>query len=115
MENTTIIPEIMLIFNTYIVPALVTAFGAFLTWAIAQVKVKLTDKADTDLKKFVVKEVVRCIEQTFINSDKKGNDKLNEAITRAKEWLESKGIKISDAELITLIESSVHELGFIDK
>lgn len=63
---------------------------------------------NTDIKRAVVKDTVRYVEQVF--KDIHGVEKLDAAKDKAVKLLEAKGIKVSDEEMIVLIESAVAEL-----
>lgn len=63
---------------------------------------------NTDIKRAVVKDTVRYVEQVF--RDIHGVEKLDAAKDKAVKLLEAKGIKVSDEEMIVLIESAVAEL-----
>lgn len=56
----------------------------------------------------VIGSVVRATEQVY--KDIHGQEKLHNAEKKVKCILESKGITIPDDEIITLIESTVHEM-----
>lgn len=97
----------MSIFNQYfyqIILFLLLALAAFLG---SQAR-KLRDKViTTEIKQAIVRNVVRFIEQTYI--DIHGPEKLAAAMARASELLQEYGITISEMELITLIEAAVNE------
>ena len=63
---------------------------------------------NTDIKRAVVKDTVRYVEQVF--RDIHGVEKLDAAKDKAVKLLETKGIKVNDEEMIVLIESAVAEL-----
>ena len=62
---------------------------------------------NTQIKRDVVRTVVRCVEQIYV--DLHGQDKLLKAMGRARVILEEKGIDIGDYELTSLIEAAVNE------
>ena len=69
---------------------------------------KLRDKViTTEIKQVIVRNVVRFIEQTYI--DVHGPEKLAAAMARASELLQEYGITITELELVTLIEAAVNE------
>ena len=70
---------------------------------------KLYNKyVNTEVKKSVVRTVVRAVEQIY--KDLHGSEKLEQAIARASHILEDEyGIDIGDYELISLIEAAVNE------
>lgn len=63
--------------------------------------------ADDQIKKDVIKTVVKGIEQLYKNLT--GEEKLDFAVDNASEILQNKGIAISELELRMLIESAVGE------
>ena len=67
-----------------------------------------TKYVDTQTKKEIVKDTVNYVEQVF--KDIHGAEKLEKAKEKALEWLNEKGIKISETELEILIESAVNGL-----
>lgn len=63
---------------------------------------------NTDIKRNIVKDTVKYVEQVF--NDVHGGEKLNLAIEKATELLRAKGIKIDESEIVVLIESAVSEM-----
>lgn len=63
---------------------------------------------NTDIKRNIVRDTVRYVEQVF--NDIHGGEKLNLAIEKASELLRSRGIKIDESEIVVLIESAVSEM-----
>ena len=63
---------------------------------------------NTDIKKAIVRDTVKYVEQVF--KDVHGVEKLDAAKDKAVALLKEKGIKISDEEIIVLIESAVSEM-----
>ena len=61
-------------------------------------------------KKEIVEATVKYIEQIYKGVMVSNEDKLSKAKEKALEWLNSKGLKISDTELDILIESAVNGL-----
>lgn len=59
-------------------------------------------------KKEIVKATVEYVEQVSSTLEKTSEEKFNQAKTKAIEWLNEKGINISDTELEILIESAVN-------
>jgi len=76
---------------------------------LAQAAKRLYEKhVNTDIKRDVVRTVVRCVEQIYV--DLHGRDKLEMAMDRATLILkEDYNISIGDYELISLIEAAVNE------
>ena len=63
---------------------------------------------NTDIKKAIVRDTVKYVEQVF--RDVHGAEKLDAAKDKAVALLREKGVKISDEEIIVLIESAVSEM-----
>ena len=80
------------------------AIPAILTWVGSRINEYFKSKQQEE----IVKKVVSYVEQTC--KAMTSNEKYDEAYLRASEWLESKGLTISDTELQMLIEASVHAL-----
>lgn len=60
-------------------------------------------------KKQIVSDTVKYVEQITKDTSISSKNKLQKAKDKTLEWLNSKGIKISDTELEVLIESAVNE------
>ena len=88
-----------------ILATVITAVASFIGLAI---KNAYTKYVDTKTKKEIVKDTVSYVEQVF--KDVHGIEKLEKAKEKALEWLNEKGIKISETELEILIESAVNSL-----
>jgi intergrase/recombinase len=99
---------IQTILGTYLLPIVGTALSAFCAWLGAKIKSIYQEKANTELKKKIVDDTVQYVEQVF--KDSSSEEKLNQAVKSASEWLQDKGITVTDAELKILIESSVYAL-----
>ena len=97
--------EIITQMITEYLPVILTAV---LTTIVGFMKAKYDKVANDDTKKNVVADTVKYIEQIY--KDIHGKDKLEKAEEKVKELLEEKGIKISDNELVTLIESAVKDM-----
>lgn len=61
----------------------------------------------TEIKQNVCRTVVRFVEQVYV--DLHGPEKLRQAMARASEILLEYGIKITDTELVAMIEAAVNE------
>ena len=83
-------------------------FTGILTVLVGFIRTKYNKLADTDIKKSVIADTVKYIEQIY--KDIHGDEKLDKAEEKAKSLLEEKGIKISNNELVTLIESAVRDM-----
>lgn len=91
-----------------LLPILVTALTTIMSYVGLRLKAAYEKHIDTKEKEAVVKNTVQYIEQVF--GALKGSEKLEKAKITALDWLNEKGIEISDAELTILIESSVKAL-----
>lgn len=100
MENIleTIQPYIL-----EIIVAILTGVASFIGMKIKKV---YEDYVNTKTKKDVVDTTVKYVEQVY--KDIHGAEKLEKAKEKALEWLNEKGISISDTELEILIEASVN-------
>ena len=89
---------------TEYLPVILTAV---MTAIVGFVKSKYTKIANDSIKKDVASTTVKYIEQIY--KDVHGTEKLE----RAKEtMLEEKGVKISDVELVILLESAVKDMNY---
>lgn len=87
---------------TILLPVLATGLTSVISLAV----LKLKSKIDTDLKKTVVEDVVKFVQQVY--SDLNGEEKLNKALETAAATFQKKGLKIGETELRTLIEAAVY-------
>lgn len=90
-----------------ILATVITAVASFIGVSI---KKAYTKYVDTKTKKEIVDSTVKYIEQIYKGVMISNEDKLSKAKEKALEWLNSKGLKISDTELDILIESAVNGL-----
>lgn len=90
-----------------ILATIITAVASFIGMSI---KKAYTKYVDTKTKKEIVDSTVKYIEQIYKGVMISNEDKLSNAKEKALEWLNSKGLKISDTELDILIESAVNGL-----
>jgi LL-H family phage holin len=88
-----------------IMPYVVTIVTAIFAYLAVRIKTKLEEKLNTQAKKEVAEATVNYIQQVYSTLDGKG--KLQKALETATEWLESKGIKVSEAEMTILIEAAI--------
>lgn len=98
----------MEILQNYIFEILVAIITAMMSFIGLRIKNAYTKYIDTQTKKDVVKDTVKYIEQVY--KDIHGKEKLEMAKRKALDWLNEKGIKISEVELEILIESAVNGL-----
>lgn len=94
--------------TTYLIPAVITLVGAFITWGVAQIKRIFEEKVKDETVRKIVKDVVEYVERTLKTSD--NQEKFDTALSQASDWLDAKGLKISDTELKLLIEGAVNSL-----
>lgn len=92
--------------QNYMLEILATVITAVASFIGVTIKNAYTKYVDTKTKKEIVKATVEYVEQVF--KEIHGEEKLDKAKERAMEWLNEKGIKISDTELEILIESAVN-------
>ena len=86
-------------------PYVVTIVTAVFAYLAVRIKTKLEEKLNTQAKKEVAEATVNYIQQVYSALD--GKEKLQKALETATEWLESKGIKVSEAEMTILIEAAI--------
>lgn len=98
-------PELLQQTITALVPYIVTIVTAIVGYWASQIKKKYNEKLDTEVKKQVVKDTVNYIQQVYETLS--GPEKLQKAIQTSTEWLQEKGIPVTEAELNILIESSI--------
>ena len=94
--------------QNYLFEILATIITALASFIGVSIKNAYTKYVNTKTKKEIVKDTVNYVEQVF--KDIHGKEKLEKAKERALEWLNEKGIKISETELEILIESAVNGL-----
>ena len=95
-----------------ILATVITAVASFIG---VKIKNAYTKYVDTKTKKEIVEATVKYVEQIYKGVMVSNEDKLIKAKEKALEWLNSKGIKISDTELEVLIESAVNGLKATNK
>lgn len=102
------------LFETYLIPAVITAVGALFSWIGVQLKKLYQEHIDTKMKEDIVKSTVQYVQQVY--KDVSGEERLQEAVKTASDWLTSKGLEVSEAELRVLIESAVYSMknGFVN-
>jgi len=94
--------------QNYGLEILMTIITALTSFVGITIKNAYTKYVDTQTKKEIVKSTVCYIEQVYYAMN--GEDKLAKAKEKALEWLNQKGLKISETELEILIESAVNGL-----
>ena len=94
--------------QNYLFEILATIITALASFIGVSIKNAYTKYVNTKTKKEIVKDTVNYVEQVF--KDVHGKEKLEKAKEKALEWLNEKGIKISETELEILIESAVNGL-----
>lgn len=100
------------ILHEYLLPsawtALVTLVSAVFAFIGAQLKKKYQEKIDTEEKRHAVETCVNAAEMVY--KDLKGAEKLAKVKENIVEWLNLKGISISEIELDMMIEAAVTNL-----
>lgn len=86
-----------------ILVAILTGVASFIGMKIKSI---YEEHINTKTKQDVVTSTVKYVEQVY--KDIHGAEKLEKAKEKALEWLNEKGISISDTELEILIEASVN-------
>lgn len=90
------------------IPYVLTVLAGVLSWAGIQIKSKITEKMDTDMKKSLAETTVKYVNQVF--SDLEGADKLEKAVEVAVTLFAEKGLKVSEIELTTMLEEVVNNI-----
>lgn len=88
-------------------PAILTAV---LTAIVGFMKSKYTKYVNDDTKRNVAADTVKYVEQIY--KDIHGNEKLEKAKATMNALLEEKGIKISNIEMVILLESAVKDMNY---
>ena len=96
------------IITTYLIPALFTALTGLVAYIGTKIKSLIDDKVKNEKVKDIIYDVVKYTEQT--SRELTSSEKFEKALTEASEWLNSKGIKISEFELKIMIEATVNSL-----
>lgn len=111
MENNEILNQ----FIQILLPILATFLTGLFTYIGNRLKKVYEEKVNNETAKAIVTDAVKFVEQVY--SDLSGREKLEKATEQVSEVLQSKGIKITPAEINMLIESAVYGLneGWFDK
>ena len=88
-----------------IMPYVITIVTAIFGYLAVRIKSKFDEKINTETKKSVIEETVKYVQQVYETLD--GKEKLQKALETSIEWLNEKGIKITEAEATILIEASI--------
>lgn len=96
------------IITTYLIPALFTVLTGVVAWLGNKIKSLIEEKVRNEKVKEIINDVVKYTEQT--SKELTSTEKFNKAMEEASEWLNSKGITISETELRIMIEASVNAL-----
>lgn len=94
------------IITTYLIPALFTILTGVIAWFGNKIKLLIEEKVRNEKVKEIINDVVKYTEQT--SKELTSTEKFNKAMEEASEWLNSKGITISEMELRIMIEASVN-------
>ena len=97
----------MNVLNGYISQIILVILLALAAFIGTQIRNLYNKYVNTEIKQAVCKTAVRFVEQVY--KDIHGAEKLKQAMLKASELLAEYGIKISDVELITLLEAAVNE------
>lgn len=96
------------IITTYLIPALMAIITGVLTWIGTKVKSVIEEKVTNEKVKDIIYDVVRYTEQT--SKELTSSEKFEKALKETSEWLNSKGINITEFELKIMIEATVNSL-----
>lgn len=95
------------IFSGYINQLILILFLAFAAFLGTQARNLYQKYVTTEIKQSVCRTVVRFVEQVYV--DLHGKEKLEKAMNRAALILGEYGIKITEQELVSIIEAAVNE------
>ena len=102
------------IVTVYVIPAMMTILTGIAAWIGTKIKNMIEEKTKNEKVKDIIYNVVRYTEQT--SKELTSSEKFERAVEESTEWLNSKGITISEYELKIMIESTVNTLyGNIEK
>lgn len=90
-----------------IMPYILSALATVIASVGAYLGLKVKEYLDTKEKKEIVEKTIKYVEQ--VGKVLGSKEKKELALQKASEWLELKGIKVSDVELDILIESFVND------
>lgn len=90
---------------TAIMPYVITIVTALAGYLATRISKKFEEKINTQTKKEVAEATVNYVQQVYETLD--GKDKLKKALETSVEWLNQKGIKVTEAEMTILIESAI--------
>lgn len=96
------------IITTYLIPLLMAILTGVLTWIGTKIKSVIEEKVTNEKVKDIIYDVVRYTEQT--SKELTSSEKFERALKEASEWLNSKGINITELELKIMIEATVNSL-----
>ena len=88
-----------------LMPYVITIVTAIAGYVAVVVKNKIAEKINTQTKKEVVEATVKYVQQLYETLD--GKEKFQKALETSTEWLNEKGIKITETEASILIEAAV--------
>ena len=88
-----------------IMPYVVTIVAALFSYLAVRVKAKFDEKINTETKRQVIADTVKYVQQVYETLD--GKEKLQKALDTSIEWLNEKGIQITEAEATILIEAAI--------
>jgi len=94
--------------------SIIEILGVILTGIASFIGLKLKalyeEKVNTETKKKIVEDTVKYVEQVTKDISITSENKKEKAKDKALEWLNEKGLTISETELDVLIESAVNTL-----
>ncbi len=96
------------IITNYLIPALFTALTGIVAYIGTKIKALIEKKVKNEEIKDIIYDVVKYTEQT--SKELTSSEKFEKALLEASEWLQSKGINITEFELKIMIEATVNSL-----
>jgi hypothetical protein len=95
------------ILANYMSQIVLSLFLMLAAWLGVQAKNLYNNLVTTEIKQAVCRTAVRFVEQLYV--DIHGEEKLRAAMAKASDLLAGYGIRISDDELIAMLEAAVNE------
>lgn len=96
------------IITTYLIPLLMAILTGVFTWIGTRIKSVIEEKVKNEKAKEIIYDVVKYTEQT--SKELTSSEKFAKTLKEASEWLNSKGINLTEYELKIMIEAAVNSL-----
>lgn len=97
-------------FQSSLVEILITIITGVISFVGLRIKTIYENKINSDIVKKIVEDTVKYVEQITKDISISSENKKQKAKDKIFEWLDSKGLYVSNTELDILIESAVNSL-----